>query len=377
MSEKGNALFVPPFDKEVTYIIKGIALVLMFFHHFFTFPAWWGTDVSYSLLKQLSKYLCLPAKICVPIFAFLTGYFYYYRSEKSFRYSFHKIIDFLIPYWFIFSLYAIAAILLTGYRYSLRGFLLELFALQRPTMIFCWYVWFYCLTMLILPILTPRLSHNALSAFINGILVPVIISQMLIYLFRTHKTIVNMLVNWQTFFPSVISGFACAKYQVLETLQCKNIAKQNQIARIVILSLIAVLAAFFRYVSPTISIGEMPFFSSKVYFQITLDVLYAPAFVFSMVLLFRDLTWKPLRIVLYHLGKNSLNMWFIHCIFFNNMKEIFRPILYAPKNPFFVLCWGLVLCYVFSRLLDIPIQKIQRAKNHLFFARDLSQKNRA
>ena len=45
---------------------------------------------------------------------------------------------------------AIFVLYKTGYHYPLKTVALELIGLDRPTMYFCWYVPFYCISMLLL-----------------------------------------------------------------------------------------------------------------------------------------------------------------------------------------------------------------------------------
>ena len=175
-----NNTSLPYFDKDTSNILKGIALIMMFIHHFYTFPTWWLEGISYPLIERLSPYFCAPFQLCVPIFCFLTGYFYFYNKNKSYKYSLKKITDILISYWCVFFVFAIIAVLCLDYQYTLL-------------------------------------------------------------------------------------------------------------------------------------------------------------------------------------------MWFVSCIFFNNCKAIFQPILYYPHNPVIVTIWGLVLCFVLSYILDIGIKRIQNIKNRFFF----------
>lgn len=62
-------------DRPISDAIKGIALIFMFIHHFFTFPEWYVSGISYPELSLFARLFCWPLKICVSVFAFLTGYF--------------------------------------------------------------------------------------------------------------------------------------------------------------------------------------------------------------------------------------------------------------------------------------------------------------
>lgn len=75
------------FKKEYTDLIKGIAIIMMFLHHFFTFPAWHSAVITYPVFDRYAEMLNEPMKMCVPIFAFLTGYFYWFTKKKNLKYS--------------------------------------------------------------------------------------------------------------------------------------------------------------------------------------------------------------------------------------------------------------------------------------------------
>lgn len=61
-------------------------------------------------------------------------------------------------------------------------------------------------------------------------------------------------------------------------------------------------------------------------------------------------------------------MWFVSCIFFNNSKQVFRPILYFPRNPVLVLLWGLILCMAVSVILNFVVSRLTDWKNKLLFS---------
>ena len=137
---------------------------MMFVLHFFAYPTWWGRDISYPLIEKFLPYLLpycrFPLKLCVPIFCFISGYFYFFNKSKSYKYSFLKITDILITYWTVFFLFAIIATVFVKYNYTFWNFIAECFALKRPTMYFCWYVNFYIIFILLLPLITKIMSKD-------------------------------------------------------------------------------------------------------------------------------------------------------------------------------------------------------------------------
>lgn len=354
----------PYFDKYTTNIIKGIALIMMFVHHFFTFPSWWLEGISYPLIEKLAPYFCMPLKLCVPIFCFMTGYFYAFNKSKSFKYSMKKISDILISYWCVFWLFALVAIWGVHYQYTLGGFIKECFALYRPTMTFCWYVNFYIAFMLVLPLITKIMTKNIhLDLIITFICMPFVIR--LLGHFITNDIVKEILGNLSGWFPCVLIGYIFANYKLFEKMQSLNI----YIVRRKWINIIIWICLFFiipmgRFFEPNMSLA----FKWIPSFQISMDVIYAPIFIYLVVNLTKSIKLKYTYKAMFYIGKYSLLMWFISCIFYNNSRTIFQPILYKPHNPIIVTLWGLIMCYVIAYFLDFFITKIQRIKNKKLFS---------
>ena len=57
--------------------------------------------------------------------------------------------------------------------------------------------------------------------------------------------------------------------------------------------------------------------------------------------------------ILAEFGKYSMNIWFLHCMFFNVTKDIFQPIAFYPGNPILVLLWVMLLCFVIVKIIDV------------------------
>lgn len=352
---------LPYFDKDTSNILKGIALIMMFIHHFFTFPSWWGQGISYPLLERLSPYLCAPFRLCVPIFCFLTGYFYFFNKNKSYKYSLKKIADILISYWCIFFISAIIAVFCVDYQYTPENFIKECFALYRPTMCFCWYVSFYIAIMLILPLITKVISKNIhIDLIITFIIIPCAIR--LVEKFSSSDTIYEILVNLNPWLSIALTGYIFAAYNLFERIYDLNIKMiKNKVFNIIVYLFIAFVVPMGRWAEPTMTIA----FDRLPSINVSMDAFYAPIFIYVVVNLCKAIDFKSIKFILIQIGKYSLHMWFISCIFFNNSRAIFQPILYYPRIPVIVTIWGLVLCFVPSYILDIGIKRIQSIKNKL------------
>ena len=359
----------PYFDRNTTSVIKGIALIMMFIHHFFTFPSWWNEGIQYPVLEKIAPYFCEPLKLCVPIFCFITGYFYYFNNSKSLMYSLKKITDILLYYWSVFVIFAMVNVAVVHYSYKVSDIILELFALRSPTMIFCWYVIFYCISMVILPFLAKLMERNSVhrNLFICLLVVPIVIYGMLFFIkVSIGKGIIYKLVNDFVYFPSILIGYIFAKFDLFQKIDM--IGKKwysIKSLRIFLLSIVAICAAMGRYIMPSIlfEIGELPGLSGINGLSISLDFIYAPLFIYCIVNISRCIKIGFIDKILAGIGKQSLLMWFLHCIFFNQAKTVIQPVLYYPHNPVLVLFWGLILCYCAAIILDIGLSRLIAIKN--------------
>ena len=64
------------FSKDDTLCMKGIAILILFFHHNYLGPdRWLNSPISfYPFSQSLIMYIAKFLKICVGMFVFLTGY---------------------------------------------------------------------------------------------------------------------------------------------------------------------------------------------------------------------------------------------------------------------------------------------------------------
>ena len=337
-------------DRDYTNIIKGIALILMFVHHFFTFPdTFLINNLNVPDLKDFAEVFNEPTKICVSIFAFVTGYFYFFNKSKTYRYSLKKASDLYVNYLVVFILLFLLAILLGCYEFNIKDFLLEILLLNRPIMLFCWYVPFYIMAIFILPLYSKISNKSSVLAMLIGLIFPFVLIALidnigstyslgyLDYLFSTVSHI-----KW---FPCVASGYLFAQ----EELFCKLdicYSKYKPIRCIIYLAFIII-----------------PFFARAK--SADFDFIFAPLIVFGLVKLLQLLPSIRIMYPISLIGKYSLLMWFLHCAFFNVSKEFTQPILYYPYNPILVLLWGLVLTLAVSFVISFPINAINKLKNKL------------
>lgn len=353
------------FDKSTTNIIKGIALIFMFIHHMFTFPDAYIDGISYPALEPYAKWLCTPFNMCVAIFAFLTGYCYFFCKEKNCHYAFRKITDVLITYWFVYIPFLVIALFLGNYNdFSLKSFALELFALNRPIMVFCWYIPFYIISMLVLTFAAKYSQKNLIGLIIFMLILPVM-CPVILAKFVGNSVIAGNLENVSEWFPCIGIGYICASCSLFKRFdKLMNLFRYKWIKLIVYIVLGSGVFLARHYLAK-VTLFTIYLLGRAVSVSIFMDVVYTPIFVYSIINIIRMIPIKKFWNLIGEIGKYSLYMWFLHCIFFNVSKNIFQPILYWPKNPILVVLWGLLLCYVAARLIDIPLKRLLINKNNI------------
>ena len=336
-------------EKEETNIIKGVALIFMFVHHFFTFPDRLTDGISYKGIDIFADLFHDPFKICVSLFAFLTGYFYYFNKNKTFKYSFKKSTDLYINYIIVLALMLIMDLILKCSALSAKSVILELSLLDMPHMEFCWYVAFYIIAIFLLPAYSRISQKNPVTAFLFGVVLPCLIC----VLTNTVKTYINVgsfdavldIIAYIRWFPCVAAGYLFASEKLFQKIDIRH--SGNRFTKIVLYLLFMIVPFLAR-------LGNGSF-----------DFVFAPMFIFGLVSLLKSFKNVKVLFPIAIIGKYSLLMWFIHSIFFNVSKEYTQPILYYPHNPILVILWGILICLSISIVISFPINFIIKIKNKL------------
>lgn len=329
-------------DRNMSIFLKGIAIILMVFHHSFGSPSWYIESIAYPELFRYTWYITLSGGfLVVPMFAFLTGWSYFFHKDKSFKYSLKKIIYFLISYWIIYIPFLLIAIVICGYKPNIIKSILELFGFFGTIMHFAWYVYFYIVSMLFLPLYVKFFPQkNFYVDFVCIVIIGILIkhlSDMIEFTYEGIKPLTYIGNN----LPIVLMGYLCGKYKFLDKIYQIVIKNINYIIR-VFLSWLIIFAMLVMYIeNPIIEIGT--------------GIIYTPIFLVCAFII-NIYRFKYLNKILHFLAIHSMNIWFLHCIFFSEItRELFQPIAYLPHNPILVVIWILLLC----SMVSIIVKKVQ------------------
>lgn len=335
---------------ECGSVIKGLALLLMVLGHCLSFPTWYvSTPDFFHACNHIVK-LCHMTGICVPVFAFITGWTYYHHQDKSFAYSLKKITTFLLDYWVILIPISLFAFSCCSYTYSLKfiGELLPVF--PHSLMVFTWYVWFYILIMVLFPLLAFA-EHKAQSVVTYGTVLVFLAG----ILFCSHY-VSALKIIWNCY-PYALVGYFCARFHLLE--KWSGIASDSII--------FGIISGGFFICSSLLLFFIVQYTSSDKTLQIFHPVaaISAPLFVTGTILLHRHIRNSHLWIPLHYIGKHSMNIWFIHCIFFSkDTREVIQPIAFFWDNPLWIFC----ITIIFSLMTSIIITPVQQQINRRILA---------
>lgn len=353
------------FSRPVSDGIKGVLLILMFAHHFFGFPDTYISGVSLPWLAPFSAALRWPLKICVSSFAFLTGYFFCLSADKGYRRVIRKLRDFLISYWIVYLPFLALALLLNCRPVDICGILCEAFGLDNQIMVFCWYVYFFCAAMLLLP-LADRFSTGTLWAdvLILGLF------PLVVFTFVRETVSLSLvaevsasLLEW---YPCVVTGFLFAKYhlfeEVMDSAENTGVSRKKTVQWFLLASGVCLARALW----PRISLFYANIRNTRLDILLNMDVFYAPLFLYAAKNLLEQVKWGWVLSLLGKIGRESMLMWFLHCLFFNCCAEYTQPLLFWPRLAILVLPWGLALCYAGAKLIHLPLDFLLGKKRRIF-----------
>ena len=312
----------PSLSAETSAILKGLAILMMLFHHCCGYSNWVIIpDIRFSCA---TIGLALNSKLCVSIFAFLTAYAFFFHRDKSHIYVLRKIIVFLCHYWMILLfVYLSAAYLLADFS-LLPLFLCDILPTKAAGLMqFAWYVTFYAMLMLLLPYLN---AAEKAKGILFQTVFPILSGALFSFFLKSAD------LQGSSFVCAVLMGHFCAKFNIINrlvSLFCQKSAVTRLAAGIASLLL---FYAWFR----------LPANRSLSFLFMQGSLL---PLILSLLLLQPLLKKLRLLAILNFLGKHSMNIWFLHCLFFADAtKALFQPLIYWSNTPALVVLSTLLLC---------------------------------
>ena len=298
------------FDSDKSKIVRAFAIIFMIILH----------------NDMLSEF-----KICVPMYSFLVGYGYAF-SDKTFAHTLKRIWNLLSHFWLILLGVFLPTAILSGiYTPKIYSMLLEMFGIESNLNWYSWYVYFYIFAMLIMiPI-----SRVIIKFGIKGILLMILLSIVMCCIIHciegwNKKLWLQVLFDCFLNIPVVYSGFYISNNRIIDKIRIPN----NCISFLTVL--ILAIAIF--------TIRSIPY---ATFF----DFLLVPVFVVAIVIIFNFIQSGIVHRFFISVGKESMNMWFIHALFTSTYTAtIFAPLLNWIQFKSLYIAAMIIVSYYIARM---------------------------
>lgn len=338
-----------PLSREHSTHIKAIAILLMVFHHLYSQTI---DGYAYPHSWYVLAGCC---KICVPIFAFLTGWAYAFNKTPTCVYSLKKLGQFFLSYWVVVLFCQGFASLCCGYELSWEHLTNELLPIgKQRVMPHCWYVIFFAYLMLLLPLLAklgkisrPLIKYSLILLFVVGV-----------YFCPLPLPYASDVARYSV---SFLLAYYLAKSGVYKIAAVKFPAKRPYLTALCAVLLCGLFILCYGWFFPLALIVTHAGFLTPVMVAIA-ALLFIFCYDSAVISVFPG--W--LKKASLFLGKHSMNIWFLHGLASSSAtKHIVQPFVYYIHNPLYVVGITIVVCL----LLSLAITPVQQALVKAIFHR--------
>ena len=326
-------------SKQITQRIKGIAIILMLMHHFWGFSAWVLPENQKIVLLSIAGYdiekiIGIGGKICVYIFAFLSGVALYYNQERYtyLLYRIKKIVSLYLNYWScLVIIILIGAICREPLPRSIPQVLQAIFALNTGVQsygtgvvgsTFAWYIAFYAEVLLSWGVLHKIISKLNFSFWVDSAVIILLIKMVTVVLDDLGVLQIWTFTQYFYYIQILIIGYLAAKYDMYNRM--KQIFNEKKYASCVEMLLIGLV------------FGVQTIFND--FAGIPTNNIFTPVFVFCVADLLEKYFHGRIAILLDILSLYSMDIWLLHSIFFMPNRTI-QFIAYAPHIGLLIVVW--------------------------------------
>lgn len=356
ISEKKKSAF----SVNDSLAIKGIGIVLMIFHHCFRLQKWVDEYqvITYPLNSELVVAFSGMFKICVPIFAFVSGYGLYLSAHKKCNdikntecWIVTRLIKTLSGFWFVYIFSAIITQLLASYPeqvYCGEGMtqgvifaLIDVLGLANffgtPTLIAeWWYMTAAIIFIVVMPVLVKWVNtFGAFSLIVVAMALP-----------RLLQVGYPGGLNAYTFLFAVILGLLFARYNLFEKIDNIKVLKNKYANGVIVFAIMCLILAAATFIYFRVSVKTFWEYNYGLYAAIV--ICFCKKYVIRIPVIDKILAF---------FGKHSMNIFLIHTFF---VYKFFTEFIYSFKH--FVLIAGVlfVISLAVSVVIIEPLKKLLR-----------------
>jgi peptidoglycan/LPS O-acetylase OafA/YrhL len=331
------------FDKRQTNIAKGVALLLLLWHHlFYNSQKYYSkfTSLFYFHNIPIECYIAIFCKVCVSIFLLLSGYGIFKTFEiylknqnesyikSSLRFTKNHIIKLLAPYWFIYILFVPIGMLfgrnfLEIYNYNPIYFIADftglsylLFEYNYMFNLTWWFMSIIIVYYLIFPIIYKIMDYSA----------------ELILLCSAFCLVLFVIIKGEQDSISVyISNFILGMYFAKRNIFIKILVALNTRMKQILFSFLFI---FFMVIVVN--------FLGGIYFN---SIFAVSIIIFSFLCLSKI---KVISNILAELGKYSGLIFMFHTFI---ISYYFEKFTYSSKYSIIIFMVAVIVCYLIARLI--------------------------
>jgi len=354
------------FDKKQTLSLKGVAILIMIFHHLFLgilqMADAYGIN-CFPISQNRIHGLAVFGKVCIYMFAFVSGYGLWIdysrtRDSKSVgKWMIERYIKTFSAYWFIFVIEFIYHIVNTnliqsaffanysrfeGCFYVLLNFLGVHNIFSTPTLDASW--WYMSAVIVIIGVI-PLICRASEKLNPEYLLFLYILIQTLILGCAGYNTITSMISQISTAFI----GMYCADIYIKKQVDVLSIGNSKNWSKTLVF-LISVLCLLISY-------KIYPVFNEKTVFMvIQRGILPLPLIYFTL----RYIAKVPgLQAALSFIGKHSNNMYLVHFVFLGNVCfGNFNYFIWLISNRNFIVIF--IIFTITVLLLSIVLECLKK-----------------
>ena len=342
-------------NKSDSAVLYGVAIVLMVFHHCFCDPE----RLMYDYIPLLGSFetesrIAWVGRLCVPIYAFISGYAFSVRAsfnnelsivrriKKNIKYAIVQLFKFMTKFWFVYII-----VILVGVTFFYVPLEPERILMGMITggLEYCgewWYVRQYIKFITLFPIIDIAFFTIFRERHLSGSKMILSLVGLFIIAFFLWKKIgyglVLIVYNQVNVGYSMI--FIIAYFIGYLRIYEKILSK----IRVSILWNIVIVAfcIFFRW------------WYVKYASQHDCDLYLTPLFIFGFTGILHDLPMNNKGGVFFRfLGKYSTYIWLIHPFF---LYYYFQQVVLLPKYSIIIFLW----CFLISLLVSMLFDKMYR-----------------
>lgn len=342
--------------KQQSNMIQGLAILMMLYHHLFSTPEALGIEYI-SLLNFNGYNLELKTawffKICVGIYAFLTGYGmcrslnsnietsidFIAKLKHDYKMILKQLINFYIQYFIVFIIFIPIGFVFYNKTFVFVEFLKNLIGISSTYNGAWWYVFFYVKIMILLPLINSFfcLYKDKKSRIIYIIFYGIIIiSTITIYIMNKEFFTIIIEFFQPAFLLCFLVGYFISKFRLFELFF--NILGNRIMTILGIIGIISVILVRMKIAKDASSAG--------------LDFIFVPVFVYGFCCILELL--PKLQGFFKVFGSCSTFMWLTHVFFYDHYaKSIVMASRISVGIYITLILLSLVTAIILNKLVNI------------------------